>query len=220
MPEFRGIRITKAHQSARHAYRRTLAKAVRAASKGTKWRCSQGCLFQDHGGWFVAVQPRVYIYEPKTKASLSVKPMSIDPIFWDLMGSSSNQSRPLSFRLFGAWTCPAPQLVEMDVPEDDVVDLVAEHLRRIADEQLETLASWSFDDFLQLCRGARAASPDGYLPCVVTTLIAMGREEKALEACADAKHAGAFDGFLTPQGSFVEMASGWLQLSIAAKAQH
>jgi hypothetical protein len=177
-------------------------------------------MFQDHGGWFVAVQPRVYIYEPVTKASLSVKPMSIDPIFWDVVGSSSNHSTRLSFRLFGAWTCAAPQLVEMDVSENEVVDLVAEQLRRRADDQIERLATWSLDDFLQLCREARATSPDGYLPCVVTTLIAMGREEEALEACADAKRAGAFDGFLTPQGSFVEMASRWLQGSISEKAQH
>src|SRR5215218_1117672 len=205
MPEFRGIKITRAQESARHAYRRALEKAVRAVSKGTKWRSSQGCLFQDHAGWLVAVQPLVYIYEPITKARVSVKPMSIDPIFWDVAGVSENKSRPLSFRCFGAWTCPAPKLADMDVPENDAVHLVAEQLLRIADEQLETLDSWSLGDFLQVCRKQRAASPDGYLSCVVTTLIAMGREHEALEACTDAEQAGDFDGFVAPEGSFVEM---------------
>lgn len=220
MPEFRGIKIKRAQESARHAYRRALEKAVRAASKGTKWRSSQGCLFQDYMGWFVAVQPSVYIFEPITNARVSVKPMSIDPIFWDVVGVPENKSRPLSFRCFGAWTCPAPELADRDVPENDAVDLVADRLFRIADEQLKTLDGWALSDFLQTCRKQRTESPDGYLPCVVTTLIAMGREEEALEACINAKQAGAFDGFLAPEGSFVEMASRWLRQSVAAKTRH
>lgn len=219
MPEFGGIKITRAQESARHAYRRSLEKAVRTASKGTKWRSAQGCLFQDHAGWFVAVHPLVHIYEPITKARVSVKPMIIDPIFWDLVGLPENNATPLSFRYFGAWTSSPPELVEVEVREEKPVDRVAARLLSVADEQLDVLNNWSLDDFLRLCR-VRAADSESYLASIVTTLIAMGREPEALAACEDARTAGVSGGFVAPEGSFVDMASRWLQQSIAGSTRH
>ena len=74
MPEFMGVKITRAQESARHAYRRALEKAVRAASKGSGWRTIEGCLFRDRAGWFVSVCPSVFIYEESTRATVSAKP--------------------------------------------------------------------------------------------------------------------------------------------------
>jgi hypothetical protein len=140
--------------------------------------------------------------------------MSIDPIFWDLVGLPQNRPAPLSFRHFGAWTCPAPDFAELNVPERDAVDLVARELLTMADEQLTGLSGWTLDKFLQLCR-EREASDDRYLPCIVTTLIAVGREPEALEVCAAAQESGRNGGFIAPEGSFVEMALRWLQQSAA-----
>jgi hypothetical protein len=99
MPQLMGVRITRAQESARHAYRRALEKAIRAASKGTGWRSAQGCLFREQSGWFVSVHPAVYIFERVTKAMVVAKPMAIDQIFWELVGFPENSTQPLSFRL-------------------------------------------------------------------------------------------------------------------------
>lgn len=56
-------------------------------------------MFRERVGWFVSVCPLVFIYDESTKATVSAKPMAIDPIFWGIVGLPENAERPLSFRL-------------------------------------------------------------------------------------------------------------------------
>lgn len=57
-------------------------------------------MFRERVGWFVSVCPLVFIiYEESTKATVSAKPMAIDPIFWGIVGLPENAERALSFRL-------------------------------------------------------------------------------------------------------------------------
>jgi hypothetical protein len=212
MPQFMGVKITKAEEAARHAYRRALEKAVRSASIGSGWRSVQGCLFREHDGWFVSVCPVVHIFEKSTKASLSAKPMSIDPIFWGIVGLPENAEAPLSFRFNGAWTCQPPAFVEVPLEEHDDPHVVAARLIDIADHRLAAVERWSVEDFLRLCR-THGATEDSYLPCVVTSLVALGRESEALEACKSAKDRGHSGGFTSPGGSFSEQAALWITAS-------
>jgi len=219
MPEFGFVKITRAEELARHAYRRALAKAVRGVSKGSGWRSVQGSLFREHGGWFVSVSPNVYIYERRTVAHVAAKPMSVDPIFWDLVGLPENRDQSLSFRLFGAWTCQPPPFAEIGIPESDDVCLVADQILRTADEQLDSVSSRSVEDFLKTCR---ESAPDeySYLACQVCALIALRREPEALELCEAAKGAGSQGGFLAPVGSFPEMAERWIKGSMGKSTRH
>ena len=219
MPEFRGVKITRAQESARHAYRRALEKAVRAVSKGSSWRSLQGCLFREHSGWFVSVSPSVHIYEPRTVGHVAVKPMSVDPIFWDLVGLPENRDQTLSFRLFGAWTCQPPTFAEIDIPESDDVNIVAEQILRIADKQLAAESTWSVEGFLQACR-EQGADKYSYLACQVCALVALHRESEALALCEAAKADGSMGGFMAPQGSFPEMAADWIKQSMAESTRH
>ena len=219
MPEFMGIKITRAQESARHAYRRALEKAVRAASKGSGWRTIEGCLFRKQAGWFVSVCPSVFIYEESTKARVSAKPMAIDPIFWHIVGLSENVDAPLSFRLNGAWTCQPPPFDEVWIEEDTDASVVAARLLDTADERLAAVERWSVEDFLQLCRTS-GATEETYLPCVVTALLALRRESEALEACKSASAKGVSGGFLSPDGSFSEMATRWIIASLAEATRH
>ena len=220
MPEFVGVKITRAQESARHAYRRALEKAVRGASKGSGWRAIEGCLFREESGWFVSVCPSVYIYEQSTKASISAKPMTIDPIFWDMVGLPENNDAPLSFRLNGAWTCRPPHVDEVSIEEHEDVGVVAGRLLAAANEHLANVVGrWSVEEFLELCR-ASGATNDSYLPCVVSTLVALGREHEALDTCKSAKARDISGGFHAPGGTFIEMATRWISTSMANATRH
>ena len=210
MPEYMGKKITRAQELSRHAYRRALTKAVREIAKGTDWRSIEGCLFCESKGWFISITPAVYVFDQITLARVTAKPMSVDPVFWDLVGLPENLSKPLSFRFNGAWTCRPPPLVEMEVPEDPDPNVVAARILSIADSQrISVLAQLSMDAFIMLCRD-RGQENDTYLPSLVSALIATGREGEAMAACKRAQAIGQIGGFLAPQGTFVEMALNWL----------
>jgi hypothetical protein len=83
---------------------KSVAVELRSRAKAAGWKVSQGYLFREDGGWFVDAQPKVWIREQKWTLELSAKPMSIDPVFWEIVTTQDNNKRPLSFRLFGAWT--------------------------------------------------------------------------------------------------------------------
>jgi len=217
MPEFMGKKITRAQESARHAYRKALGKAVRVAAKGSGWRSIEGGLFQERAGWFVGVSPSVYIYEEVTKASVFAKPMAIDPIFWDITGLPENRDAPLSFRFNGAWVCRPPDFVEVDIPEQPDLSAVAAHLVAAADDQLDrVILSWTPAAFLSLCQTA-GAERGSYLSCIVTMLVAMEREDEALAACEEAILNHQDGGFLAPAGTFAQMAREWLRSRISAR---
>ena len=210
MPEFMGKKITRAEESARHAYRRSLEKSVRMQARDTGWKSAGGSIFREQALWFIEASPSVYIYEHVTKAVISVKPMAIDPIFWGIVGMPENQQQPLSFRANGAWTCCPPIFAELQIEEHDDHTVVADRLIAAATGQLEiVLKSYTLDAFRLTCLDG-AGAKGSYLPCVVTTLIALGREDEALAACKDASTQGLDGGFLAPEGSFVKMAVAYL----------
>jgi hypothetical protein len=220
LPEYKGKKITRAQESARHSYRRALEKAVRLVSKGSGWKSIEGCLFREQSGWFVSVAPAVFIHENVTKANIQAKPMSIDPIFWDIVGLPENRDLSLSFRLSGAWTCRGPYVGEVVIDESEDASVVAERILSIANKQLEKITrKWSKADFLHHCQKSSDES-DHYLPCIVTALIALGRPNEALNACILARQRGNGGGFLAPEGSFTDMAITWIETSIANATRH
>jgi hypothetical protein len=217
MPEFMGKKITREQESARIAYRKALSKAVRATAKDSGWRSVEGCLFQERSDWFVSVSPSVHIFEEITKATVSAKPMVIDPIFWDISGLPENQRAPLSFRFNGAWVCRPPNFAEVEISEQGDVSAIAKHLLMIADEQLERVVkSWTPHEFLSLCL-EKSADRHSYLASVVTMLVAMGRDDEALTTCEAAIMKDGMGGFLAPEGTFSEMARNWLEARISAR---
>ncbi len=219
MPEFMGKKITRAEESARHAYRRALEKSVRTQAKGAGWRSVSGSVFREQAGWFIEVSPSVYIFEHVTKAVVSVKPMAIDPIFWDIVGLPENRDQPLSFRANGAWTCRPPYFAELDLEENSGPAVVARRLIDVANDQLATVSrSYTLDAFLLSCRTADVGG--SYLSSIVSALVAMHREGEALTLCEDARLGGQEGGFLAPEGSFVEMATAYLRRSLSAATRH
>ncbi len=210
MPEFMGVKITRAEATARRAYRRALVEAVRQASKGTGWRSIEGALFREESGWFIDVVPTVIISEHVTKATVYFKPMAIDPILWDILGVPENRSKPLSFRLVGAWTCKAQVFSTSPIEEAGQPEDVAARILEFADQELERMRpSYSLEVFLGQVPWVTVVGDFNQLG--VVTMIAMGREDEALAVCDKGRKQAVAGGFLALETSFHEMAFRWLQ---------
>jgi hypothetical protein len=213
MPEYNGVKITRAEEKARHAFRRELERAMRQVAKGSNWRCTGGTLFRDMGGWFVEVYPSVFIFRRETRAALRLKPMGIDPIFWDIVNTPENHGSSLSFRALGAWTCRTPPFSEMVIDEVDMnAPAAAQHVLNWANSEATRLeGKITLDSFLSFIDSQPAEAEKGaYLAARVTTLVMLGRAEQARRLCEEARAQSQPGGFFAQGGTFPEMALGWL----------
>jgi hypothetical protein len=222
MPEFRGIKITRAEELARHACRRALVKAVREAAKGTGWRCSGGTLFREQNGWFFDAYPAVTIFWRETQASLRVKPMAIDPIFWDLVNMPENRNQSLSFRGLGAWVCRAPTLEETTINEFDMNPAAAadEFVRWTQETSARVQETLTLENFAKLVDDAQRPGPfNPFLATKIVTKILMGQSEEARRLSVEAERVGDVGGFAS-DGSLPEMAVRWLDAQRASRIIH
>ena len=203
-------KIPRAFTNARHAQRRALFKACRASVKGTAWRSATGVLFAQRNGWFLAMQEMTGIVSAITKARLTVKPMAIDPIFWDMAGQPQLRNESLSFRYFGALTCPGLIMAEVELSEEGGPAEIAVRMLQVAEATLEEVATtWTMDKFLDGINSS--INSKRLFATAICTLIADGRGEYALQICRDSASRGQIRGFLTPHGTFPEMATKLLQ---------
>jgi hypothetical protein len=197
--------------------RRALNKAVEAElkklAKGSGWRVCQGVLFREFKGWFISASPAVWLNKRKSTVRLNCKPMTLDPVFWEIVETESNVSMPLSFRYFGAWTCNTPGIVEHELREEGAAAIAIEAITWL-DAQLVQFESWSLDSFLQRLR--QQSQGDSYFATVVTTLFLTGDFDTGATLCTDAIQRGASGGFsiISPSGPsrhFPQLALAWLE---------
>jgi hypothetical protein len=195
-----------------------LAKRI----KGTRWRKSRSALFVQSGDTYQDIAISVHRNAPRTTALLRFKPMALDPILWDILGIRENGEEALSFRTWGAFTCPGLPLAEPDVESfgDSVAD-VSGQIVSFALEQQEAfrsvLATQAFSDAVshhpnQQKRGAYAVT-------LVVALINEGQIDRAFrlaESYAHGDQRSCFD--LTSGGtSFHQLALGWLSAGKRSK---
>lgn len=158
-------------------------KDVFALLKPFGWKKYQYMLWKKQGPLFLTLGISTHLNATKTSLELSVKPLAIDPILWDIMDIPENHTMPLSFRSVGAFTCSTLPLSEYIVENDDSVESLPEFISQWTEENTRSL----FDDDLensfsglykahvnQLERGAYAIS-------IICCLIAENREREALE---------------------------------------
>ena len=222
MPEYQGHKITRAEELARHAYRRDLVRELRQQAKGGDWKISGGLLFRDYRGWFVEILSGPIIFWRETIMYLYVKPMEIDPLFWDMLGMPENRRKSLSFRGLGAWTCRPVEFAYGGI--EDGMD-AAGTARRIvdwADRELEKAsADLTTDRFLDRLRAAPEQLERGRLTSsLITTLLAAGREDEAEQACNEAIRRGASGGFFPAQGTFPMAALEYIRAVKAGRTSH
>ncbi|QBF31911.1 hypothetical protein [Thalassococcus sp. S3] len=76
--------------------------ALKSKCKGSGWRYNQGHISRQDGDWFISVDPSL-AYEKGVIVDCELKPMAVDPLYWEIMGLDENKSMPLSSRIFAAW---------------------------------------------------------------------------------------------------------------------
>ena len=200
----------------RRAQNKSFLAALKSQSKGTAWKMSQGVLFRDFSGWFVAAPAAVWVGRRKTQVELFCKPMAIDPIFWEIVETESNLTMPLSFRHHGAWTCRTPVVAELEIDETSDAGPIAFASQALAwlQAQVGTFQSWTTEHFLMSLR--QHARSTSYLPAVITTMCLLKDYSTAEALCNDAIKRDDACGFSIgresgPTQSFPQLALAWLE---------
>lgn len=195
---------------ARHVQRRELYKACQAVTKGTRWKSRTGVLVGEQDGWLVAVHEMTDVSQVRTRARVIVKPMTIDPIFWEIVGHPELCRQGLSFRYFGAMTCAPLILEEPELSEQGGVLAIAQRMLDLGNRKLkEIAATWTTDHFLGLL--CDPLKPDLRFVTRVTTLLADRRFEEAQRLCDQSAARGSTGGFLSSRrGTFNELVSRWI----------
>lgn len=183
--------------------------------KGSSWKRKQNTAFCSSDGYFFVATLSVHRNAARSVASLEVKPLGIDEVLWDVMKMSENTSEPLSFRAWGAFTCPALPVQERDLEQgnngaDEVAAAFVAFLNQAMEEVRLLLTQRAFLELLlqhpnQLERGSYAVTQ-------IACLIQAGRYTEAKSITEEYVSAIRSSSFkLSSRGeSFEQMALTWL----------
>lgn len=207
--------MAKSIRKERFAFDRACAKALAAQIKGTAWKKTGSTLFRQQDGYFFAAKLSVWVAGILSVATFSVKPMALDPLFWDIVGFADNKKLPLSFRATGAFvTSLLPQFeAEVENAGDEPAQVAARFLEFCDEKTAATLDGLRQAPFLeQLRRHPNQVERGAYAIDLVVALIAAGRLEEAA-ATAEAYAAGqyAVRGMYFGERNFHEVALDWLK---------
>ena len=166
----------------RTIFEKSLLKAVARQLKGRVWRKAQNVIFCEKNDFYYSVSIGAYRNDEKTKLTFSIKPMNIDPIFWEIMKMPENEKESLSFRTWGAFTCseiPTEEKLILDRSTDE--QSLAEEVLGWADELLEDYDKHSSEQkFSSLIKSHENQVQRGaYSISLVASLIAEGDFDEA-----------------------------------------
>ncbi len=206
-------KLPRRQQADRRALGTAVAAQLKALARRAGWRVARGWLFREYDGWFVEVWVNVHVYAFRTTVAMMVKPMAIDPIFWDIVGLPENRDQPLSFRMFGAWTCSTPSVFEDEISESGGQVVAAERVLEWSNARLaQATSSLTPEAFVESLRDVHRQSPlfYPYFATFVCCLVLTGRNEEAVALCAEAIGRGEHGGFTAGDKDFPGMAREWL----------
>ncbi|MEY1662216.1 hypothetical protein [Isoalcanivorax beigongshangi] len=205
-----GLHLNREQQAARRVYHRELVKALRRVAKGSEWRVVQDSLFKEQDGWLVCCRPEVGIVEAVTRLVVTLKPMALDPLFWDVMGLADNHQQPLSFRVTGAWVCPALEQSSPVLPElADPQQMAAACLQQAQQCGAAIVSGANLEDFAAGCL-QQSADQSGLIASAVMALVLLDQRDAALAVCREAAERFESGGFVLQQRPFVDVAGEWL----------
>lgn len=177
----------------------------------------------DHNGWFIEVSPLVTIFWRETCATMRVKPMGSDPVFWELLQMPENNHTPLSFRALGAWTCKPVEFARSIIDECDMSPTAAARgLVEWADRELaKAQPDLTTNRFLARLLAAPEQLEKGRLTStLVTTLLLAGRDDEAEAACVAAIDRGWNGGFFPGAATLPQVALERIRARRALRAVH
>jgi hypothetical protein len=127
---------------------------------------------------------------------------------------------PLSFRLFGGWTCSTPAWSETEIDENDLdADGIAESIISWSTQELtRTRARRRLEDFVDFIKGHhRGLASPRHLATLICAYVLREDRESALAECLAASKANDIGGFLVGSKSFVDLATEWLEMNKPAR---
>lgn len=126
---------------------REFFSALKAQGRQAGWRFARADILRQEGAWFISNMPTL-AWERGVWNRLTIKPMALDSLFWDIVGLQENNRLPLSFRATGAWVLqPSGTSAAFASEETSPIELA----RRVVDwsnNQLDALPHLSIDSML------------------------------------------------------------------------
>jgi hypothetical protein len=205
--------MTKEEKKARKKLAKDVATELRRRAKAAGWQAVQGWLFRDDEGWFVDAWCSVWPMQMKTTVTVHIKPMGIDPVFWDIVQMPENIKQPLSFRLLGAWTVNTPERGQREIEDTglDAGTLADSILSTASLELARTREHRSIESFVDFAKERRPGAPSHpHLTAVVCAHIMRGDPDAAMSELRAAHADGSIGGYLVGSKSFVDLAIEWI----------
>lgn len=140
-------KLTREQAKAAKQRERDFLAVLKSRGRTSGWRFSSGELFKQQEDWFVSNMPSL-AWQRGTWSRLMVKPMSLDPLFWDIVGLPENKKQPLSFRANGAWVLRPEWRTEAVAPHEESLVELAHRMVEWTDQQLSGSSAWSIDAML------------------------------------------------------------------------
>lgn len=171
--------------SERRSLEKDLLKALSPKIEGSRWKKKHNAIYCEVDGYYFDVFINVFLNDSKTTFRMSAKPMSLDKHYWQITDLDDNNSQPLSFRTWGAFTCSGLPLDEKSIADEGVsAEVLASKVVAWADSQVETalprLEAESFSS--AVARHPNHVERGAYDVTYVTSLIAEGNLDAARRA--------------------------------------
>jgi hypothetical protein len=84
-------KLTREQSKAAKQRERDFQAVVKSRGKASGWRYSRADLFKQEGDWFFSNMPSL-AWERGAWSRFTAKPMSLDPLFWDIVGLPETMS--------------------------------------------------------------------------------------------------------------------------------
>lgn len=206
---------TKEYTRQRREKSKATLKLVSSLLKKDGWNKCQYMLWQVVDDLFWTVRISTHLNSDTTSIDIAVKPLSIDPVLWDVMGLSENKAEPLSFRALGVFTCPSLPMEQMVFLNDVALASLEHDIQRWVNSRLMQLANAvankSFSTLYT--QHVNQIERHAYAIPILCTLVAE-RQFAAAHAVALKYTSGATHtvfNFTTNGVSFFELALAYLQ---------
>jgi hypothetical protein len=206
------VKMTREERKQVSQRQKEFEAALKQRAKGTGWRFTGGTIFRQQDDWFVSASPRL-TWQRGVQNQLNVKPMALDPLFWEIVGLEENNELPLSFRVNGAWVLRPPSIDEFKngkmIDPEKLANATFEWTHKW---RAKNLATYSVDKLLAQLDPLENTS--GHYRAVAICLLILREDFQRARTLCDAER-GDVGGFFTsggdgPSYTFYQQARNWL----------